>query len=80
MIDFTEGEWILNRPYTNYNEERIGNIAYREFKKILDDSLFPIDELRREMLIPAQLTFVPSREYLLDLKTATGKDYLINVQ
>ena len=80
MIDFTQGEWILNRPYTNYNEERIGNIAHREFEKILDDSLIAIDELRREMLVPAQITFDPSKEYLLDLKTATGKDYLINVQ
>ena len=80
MIDFTEGEWILNRPYTNYNVERIGNIAYREFKKILDDSLIPIEELRRKMFVPAQLTFDPSKQYLLDLKTATDKDYLINIQ
>jgi len=26
MVDFTQGEWILNKPYTNYNEERISKV------------------------------------------------------
>ncbi|MEP6262517.1 MAG: hypothetical protein ABJ092_13130 [Gillisia sp.] len=80
IVDFTKGEWILNKAYTNYNEERINKIASREFGKILDDSLFPIESLRKDKLVPAQLSFNPSQENLYDLKTATGKDYLINVQ
>lgn len=80
MVDFTKGEWILNKPYTNYNVERINKIAAREFEKILEDSLFQIEEIRKGKLLPAQLSFNPSRENLADLKTATGKDYLINVE
>jgi|SRR5690606_10335934 len=80
MIDFTSGEWILNKPYTNYHEERIGKIAHKEFRKILGDSLFPIEAVRQGNILPARLSFDPSAENLLDLKNATGKDYLINVQ
>lgn len=39
MIDFTGGKWLLNRPITNYNTERIDKIAYQGFEKILGDSL-----------------------------------------
>lgn len=80
IVDFTQGEWILNKPYTNYNTERINNIALREFGKILDDSLFLIGTLRKDMMVPSQLSFNPSEENLKDLKIATGKDFLINVQ
>ncbi|MEP6262873.1 MAG: hypothetical protein ABJ092_14950 [Gillisia sp.] len=80
MVDFTKGEWILNRPYTNYNEERTGKIAHRKFEKLLGDSLFSISEIRQGKILPAQLSFDPSEENLSDLKNATGKDFLINVQ
>ena len=80
MVDFTTGEWILNRPYTNYNEERINKIAYREFKKILDDSLIPVKEVKTEDLLPVRLAFDPSAEELAGIKAATGKDFLINVE
>lgn len=80
MVDFTGGEWILNKSKTNYNQERIDKIARREFEKILGDSLVLISEVRQVKMLPAQLSFDPSAENLLDLKRATGKDYLINVQ
>lgn len=80
IIDFTTGEWILNKSYTNYHQERIDKIARKQFKKILGDSLFLIEEVRQGKMLPAQLSFDPSAENLLDLKRATGKDYLINVQ
>ncbi len=80
IVDFTEGEWILNKSYTNYNEDRINKIARKQFSKILGDSLFLIEEVRQGKVLPAKLSFDPSAENLLDLKRATGKDYLINVQ
>ena len=80
MVNFSEGEWILNRPYTNYNEERINKIALREWGKILGDSLIPIKDFRREGLLPVKPDFELSKEELAGIKTATGKDYLINVQ
>lgn len=80
IVNFTEGEWILNRSYTNYHQERIDKIAQREFKKILGDSLVSFEEVRQGKILPARLSFDLSSENLLDLKRATGKDYLINVQ
>ena len=80
MVDFTKGEWILNRPYTNYKEERINKIAIREFEKILDDSLIPVEEIKTEDLLPVRLAFDPSAEELAGIKAATGKDFLINVE
>ena len=80
IVDFTEGEWILNKSKTNYNQERIDKIAQKQFKKILGDSLVLFSEVSQGKILPAQLSFDPSAENLLDLKRATGKDYLINVQ
>lgn len=78
-IDFSRGKWILNEPYTNYNEERIYLIAKKEFKDILQDSLFEINDLRRDKLIGLQIPFNPTIEQLKDLKTGTDSDYLINI-
>ena len=80
MVDFTKGEWILNRPYTNYNEERINKIAFREMEKILGDSLIPVEEIKTEGLLPVRLAFNPSAEELAGISAATGKDFLINVE
>ena len=80
MIDFTRGEWILNRSYTNYHEERINKIALREFNKILGDSLFFINNIENRGTVPLRMPLDPSKEELAALKMATGMDYLINVQ
>jgi len=77
-LDFSQGKWILNKPYTNYNEDRIYSIAKREFKDILKDSLLEIADLRKEKLIGLQIPFNPTTEELKDLKTGTDCDYLIN--
>lgn len=77
-LDFSQGKWILNKPYTNYNSDRIYSIAKREFKDILKNSLFEIIELRREKIIGRQIPFNPTIEELKDLKTGTNCDYLIN--
>ena len=77
-LDFSQGKWILNKPHTNYNEDRIYSIAKREFKDILKDSLLEIADLRKEKLIGLQIPFNPTTEELKDLKTGTDCDYLIN--
>jgi hypothetical protein len=78
-IDFSQGKWILNKPYTNYNEGRIYSIAKKGFTDILQDSLLEIHDLRRDKLIGLQLPFDPTPEQLKDLKTGTNSDFLINI-
>jgi len=78
-IDFSQGKWILNEPVTNYKKDRIEQIALREFKEILNDSLFELKELRRDKLIlvsPFELT----EKELWDLKMVTDCDFLICVK
>ncbi|WP_029034191.1 hypothetical protein [Salinimicrobium terrae] len=80
MIDFSEGEWILNRPYTNYNEERIKKVALKGFKKVLGDSLVSIDDLSQRKEVPKYMPQDPSTEQLQYLQKATGMDFLITVE
>lgn len=80
MIDFTRGEWILNRPYTDYDEERIKKVALREFNKALGDSLVSIDDLSHRREVPQYMPQNPSQEQLRYLKDATGMDFLITVE
>lgn len=79
-IDFSNGKWILNEPYTNNENGRIQHIALREFKEILKDSLFELKELRRDKLIATKLPFEPNEHDLKDLKIGTNCDYLINIK
>ncbi|MGI0105270.1 hypothetical protein [Salinimicrobium sp. WS361] len=80
MIDFTRGEWILNRPYTNYDEDRIKKMALKEFTKILGDSLVSIDDLSHRKEVPKYMPQDPNKEQLRYLKNATNKDFLITVE
>ena len=79
MIDFSQGKWILNRPVTNYNQQRIYNIALREFKRILGDSLYEISDLPPDRIMGNRIPFEPSKEELKALETGIEFDYLINV-
>lgn len=79
QLDFSQGKWILNKPFTNYNEDRIYKIANEGFGKILNDSLLEILELRKEKLIGLQIPFTPTKQELKDLKIGTDCDYLINI-
>ncbi len=80
MIDFTQGKWLLNRPFTNYNPRHIDDLAAKYFEKILGDSLTRLTQMPKGNLIAAHLPFDPSPEELQAARIATGHDYLINVQ
>lgn len=79
-IDFSSGKWILNEPYTNNGDHRIKDISIKRFEEILKDSLYEINELRKDKLVGTSFPFEPSHKDLRDFQIATGCDYLINIK
>jgi len=59
VLDFNSGKWILNK--TQSNSSKFDNKLYynslRDFKKIIGDSLFEIDDLRVSKLIAPKIKF-----------------------
>ena len=79
-LEFINGKWILNKPYTNYDDEKIYRVVKREFEKILGDSLYEISELRQNnRLVELQIPLYPSPKDLKDLRINSTCDYLINI-
>ena len=79
-MDFSKGKWILNKPYTNYNEHRIYDISKSEFKKILGDSLCELSDLRKDRMMSEQIPFEPSKEKLREIQLISNCDFLINIK
>lgn len=79
-IDFSEGKWILNEVSTNWDKNRLQDIAVAGFGRILGDSLFGLDGLRKDRLVGSRLPMTPSDNELSDLKTGTDCDYLITIE
>lgn len=79
-LEFTNGKWILNKPYTNYDDEKIYRVVKREFEEILGDSLYEISELRQNnRLVELQIPLSPTPKDLKDLRINSTCDYLINI-
>ncbi len=79
-LDLSKGKWLLNKVYTNYDETRIYDIAYREFNKILKDSLYEISTLRNDRILAEQYPYTLSKDKLKEIHLITNCDYLINVK
>lgn len=77
-LNFSEGKWILNTPYSNKNIKHISEIALKEFRSILGDSLIEINDLRSNFLVENKLPYEPTTSELKDLRIGTKCDYLIN--
>lgn len=80
MIDFSQGKWLLNHPFTNHNPRHIDDLAAKHFERFLGDSLSRITKMENGNVIAAHLPFDPSPEQLKAARVATGHDFLINVQ
>ncbi|MDT0645431.1 hypothetical protein RM545_01910 [Zunongwangia sp. F260] len=78
-LNFSTGKWILNKPYTNYEDNDAYSIAKNEFEEILGDSLLELVELRKTKLISEQLPLDPIKKELKEIKEFTGCDFLINI-
>jgi len=78
-INFKAGKWILNKPFTNYDDNDAYKLAKEEFEEILGDSLLELIELRRTTLIDKQLPSNPTTKELLEIKKFTGCNFLINI-
>ncbi|GHA51723.1 hypothetical protein GCM10007103_35210 [Salinimicrobium marinum] len=79
-VDFKNGKWILNEPYTNYKDNDAYLFAKNEFQKILGDSLFELIELRQTKIIKEQLPLNPGKEELREIKELSNCDFLINIE
>lgn len=79
-INFKKGKWILNKPFTNYEDYDAYKIAKEEFEKILGDSLLELIELRRTKIIEKQLPLNPTTKELLEIKEFTDCNFLINIE
>ena len=81
-LDFGHGKWLLNDARTNsrFSNSRLYPTALNEFRKILGDSLFEIHDIRRNRLMPREISFDMDRKQLLKLNEDSGCDYLINIE
>ena len=79
-IDFSNGKWILNKPYTNEDIKHVYDISLKDFRSILGDSLLEIDDLRRDYLIDTKLPYHPTKQQLKDIRIGTNCDFIINCE
>lgn len=78
-INFNDGKWILNEPYTNYKDNDAYSFAENEFENILGDSLFELIELRQTKIIGKKLPLNPTAKELKERKEISNCDFLINI-
>lgn len=80
-LDFRKGKWLLNKSYSNSKifDAELYEQSKNEFKQILGDSLFEINDLRLNKLIPSKINFNLNKRELNRLSYLTNCDYLINI-
>ena len=78
-INFKSGKWILNEPFTNYNDKNAYKFSKEEFENILGDSLLELTELRKNKIIEKQLPLNPTKKELAEIEKFTNCNYLINI-
>lgn len=79
-INFNNGKWLLNEPYTNYKDNNAYSYASDEFEVILGDSLIELVEVRQTKIIGKQLPLNPTAEELQEIKALSNCDFLINIE
>lgn len=81
-LDFSSGKWLLNRSISNSKifDAELYDASRDKFKQILGDSLFEINDIRANKLIPPKLNFELSKKELRELNNLTECDYLINIK
>lgn len=78
-LSFKSGKWILNKPFTNYENIDAENFAKEEFQEILGDSLLELIELRQNKIIAKQLPLNPTKKELLEIRKFSDCNFLINI-
>lgn len=78
-LNFKNGKWILNDPYTNYDNNDAYKYAKEEFVEILGDSLTELIDLRQTKMIQQQLPLNPTKKELQEIKEFSGCNFLINI-
>lgn len=81
-LDFGSGKWILNRSKSNSKifDAELYDASRNQFRQILGDSLFEINDIRVNKLLPPKINFNLSKKELLELNDLTECDYLINIK
>jgi len=81
-MDFGEGKWLLNQTKSNSKifDSELYTTSLKEFRKILGDSIFEINELRQNRLVAPEISFDLNQYQLTKIGEETGCDYLINVK
>ena len=79
-INFENGKWLLNEPFTNYKSNDAYSYAKKELEIILGDSLIELVELRQTKIIGKQLPLNPTAKELKEIKALSNCDFLINIE
>lgn len=81
-LDFSKGKWLINTPETN--AKRLASsfriTAYDEFRNILGDSLFEIQDLQNNTVFNPEIPFEINDKSLAELNQDINCDYIINIR
>ena len=82
QLDFSKGKWILNNTESNSKifDRELYDASFKEFEKILGDSLLEMNELRSSKLVAPKIKFNLAEIDLKELRQNTDSDYLINIK
>lgn len=79
-VDFSQGKWILNRPAVYGTDGDLYDRSLKKWKALIGDSLFLLNELRQNKLIPENIAFDLNRDDLENISIGTNCDYIINTR
>lgn len=81
-LDFSSGTWLLLPVESNGERylDKMDEMAYEEFRKLLGDSLANIDQARNKYLVSPPNSITPRPDYLKELSTQTEFDFVIFIR
>ncbi len=78
-LDFSKGKWILNNVNAPYSaNERIEEIAVKEFSEILQERFIKISDAKGVIIRKPKMN--PSKNDLIELKKGCNFDFFINIK
>jgi len=79
-VKFSQGKWILNKPVVYGMDDELYDHSLKKWEALIGDSLFELNELRQNKLLPENISFDLNRDDLENLHLGTNCDYIINTK
>ena len=79
-LSFHEGKWLINDVLASKNQQDLLNHSLKKWGQVITDSLFTIDDIRKDKLISDKIKFELNSDELSSLKLGSGCDFLINTK